>query len=244
MKLKILGCAMITGVAMSQTVNAEDELSREWSGSASLGAVMTDGNSDTRNIAGSINVARQADLWRHNAFGSIYNAEANGEETANRLELGYKLDRSIDERSYVFGRLRYDTDEFGNIDNRYSGIVGVGRTFISTARVSFGAEIGIGVHQTEYLEPLDGELEADGGTIYIGANYSNAITDTVTFNSVLSAELTDSNNLTVWDNILNVRLSERLSLGLGLLTRNNSDITGDLGENTDTTTQISLNYGI
>jgi len=244
MKLKTICCAIAVGLSVNHIANAQDALTPEWSGTASLGAVITDGNSDTQNIAGSVNVSRQADIWRHNAFGSVYKAEANDEETADRFELGYKLDRQIDAQTYGFGRLRFDADEFGNIDSRYSGIVGVGRTFMDTGKMKFSAEIGIGMHQTEYLVPVDGELEADGGTVYLGANYSNAISDAVTFNSIFSAELADSNNLTVWDNNLNFRVSDRISLSAGILTRSNSDIRGELGEKTDTTTRFSINYGI
>ncbi len=244
MKLKSICCAIAVGLSVTHVVNAQDELSSTWSGSAGLGAVITDGNSDTQNIAGSINVSKQADVWRHNAFGSVYKAESNDEETANRLELGYKLDRQLDAITYGFGRLRYDTDDFGNIDSRFSGVVGVGRTFIQSAKVNFSAELGIGMHQTDYLTAVDGELDADGATIYFGANYSNKLTDTMTFNSVFSAELADSNNLTVWDNSLSFRVSERVALSAGLLTRTNSDIVGELGEKTDTTTRFTVNYGI
>lgn len=244
MKIKLICLAVAGSFSLTPVVQAEENLTSEWSGSAGLGAVITDGNSDTKNIAGSINVAKQADIWRHNAFGSIYSAESNDVETADRFELGYKLDRTINETTYGFGRLRYDSDDFGNIDGRFSGTVGVGRSFIKGDKINFSGEIGIGAHKTDYITPVDGEADADGATIYLGANYSNVLTENMTFNSNFSAELADSNNLTVWDNSLSFKMSDRLSLAVGLLTRSNSDITGDLGEKTDTTTRISVNYGI
>lgn len=228
----------------SNRTDMSDSLSDSWSGSAGFGAVATAGNSDTRNVAGTINVSKRSDIWRHNAFGSIFNAEANGTESANRFDLGYKLDREINEILYGFGRLRYDSDDYGNIDGRFSGIVGVGRTFIDTGKVSFNGEAGIGAHQTDYNTPVNGNDSDDGAVFYLGLNYSNMISENLTFNSVFNAELADSNTYTVWDNSLSFRVSDRISLNLGLLSRANSDIEGPEGSKTDTATRWSINYGI
>lgn len=221
-----------------------DAVSSNWSGSAGFGAVFTSGNSDTENLAGSINISRRDDGWRHNAFGSIYKAESNDVESANRFDLGYKLDRDINEVMYGFGRIRFDADDFGNIDGRYTAIGGVGRTFIDNGKVMFNGEAGIGGHKTEYLEPIDGEDEADGAVFYLGLNYANQLTDVLTFNSVFNTELADSNSFSVWDNSLGFQINERLSLSLGLLSRSNSDVVGVAGKKTDTTMRWSINYGI
>ncbi len=221
-----------------------DASTSAWSGSAGFGAVITGGNSDTQNLAGSINVSRRDDIWRHNAFGSLYKAEANDVESANRFDLGYKLDRDINEFMYGFGRIRYDSDDYGNIDGRFTGIAGVGRTFVNTGKVMFNGEAGIGGHKTEYLTPIDGDDEADGAVFYLGLNYSNQLMENLSFNSVFNAEMADSNTYTVWDNSLGFQINDRISLNLGLLSRANSDIVGSEGKKTDTTMQWSINYGI
>lgn len=214
--------------------------SRDWSGSAGFGAVATAGNSDTQNIAGSINISKRDDIYRHTAFGSLYKAEANDVESANRFDLGYKLDRQINEIVYGFGRLRYDSDDYGNIDGRFSGTVGVGRTFIDDGKISFNGEAGIGAHKTDKL--IGGK--EDGALLYLGLGYQNIINENLTFNSIFNAEVADSNTYTVWDNSLSFRLSDRISLAVGLLTRNNSDLLGPLNKKQDTTTRWSINYGI
>lgn len=228
----------------SNRADMSDSLSSDWSGSAGFGAVITGGNSDTQNLAGSINVSKRDDIWRHNAFGSLYKAESNDIESANRFDLGYKLDRDINDIMYGFGRLRYDSDDYGNIDGRFTGVVGVGRTFINTGKVMFNGEAGIGAHQTDYLVPVNGEDDADGAVFYLGLNYANQISENLTFNSIFNAEVADSNTYTVWDNSLSFQLSDRVSLNVGLSNRSNSDITGELGKKTDTTTRWSINYGI
>ncbi len=252
MKKSLLSLAVAFSLVSASQVIAQDGLSDSWSGAAAFGAVITAGNSDTRNISGSLNVSRQSTIYRHNMFGSIFNAEENDNETANRFDLGYKLDRQFNDVMYGFGRLRFDSDDYGNIDGRFSGTVGVGRNFIDNGKVRFDGEIGIGAHSTDYLSldaDADGvneltELDASGGLVFLGLSYSNILSDNVSFNSKFNAEIADSNTYTVWDNSLDFRMSERLSLSVGLLSRNNSDIVGTLGEKSDTSTRIGIVYGI
>ena len=93
--------------------------------------------------------------------------------------------------------------------------------------------------------PLVEVLDDDAGAVLYGsARYSNVLNERVTFNSILSFEVADVNTLTVWDNSLNVSLSERISVIFGILTRNNSDIEGALGDNTDTATRLNIAVGL
>lgn len=277
---KTLSNLALTGALLSGgPALAQSELLDGWSGSAGISAILTAGNSDTQNLGGSVNVSKQQNVWTHNAFGSIYNAENNDVETANRFDLGYKIDRQFNDLMYGFGRLRYDSDDYGNIDGRFSGVVGVGRRFIQDQKQSLSGEIGIGGHSTDYIsltpvtvdqvevddagvfvldgnglpvvtqipdasvEPLE-SLSESGATLYGGLKYSNILSDMLTFNSAFTFEAADSNTYTVWDNSLNIAVSDRISLALGLLTRSNSDIVGPLNEKTDTATRISFVYGI
>lgn len=280
MKLKLTLASAITGFALCATgpAMAQFDLLDGWSGSANAGFLFTSGNSENTNFNGSASITKQINLWSHTAFGSAFYAESNDEDIAERFELGYKLDRQFTDTLYGFGRARYDTDEFGNIDNRYSLIAGVGNKFLDDDKQFFSAEVGIGYTRTEFDRPLDAEpfddtpqigpdglpitgpdglpitvvpptfddddLEDDGVVLYGAANYSNKLSDILTFNSVFTIEIADVNTLTVWDNSLLVALSERISLSFGILTRNNSDIEGALGDNTDTATRFNIVVGL
>jgi len=273
--LVVSGALLAGGPAMAQS-----QLLEGWSGSASLNALFTDGNSDTRNIGGSVNVTKQQGPWAHNAFGSLFNAESNDLRTADRFDLGYKLDRQINDRLYGFGRLRFDVDDFGNIDSRFSAFVGAGYEIFKDSKQSFSGELGIGGSTTDFIsltpvtvtapllddtgfsitdpvtglqqtiqiadesvEPLD-SLSESSAALYGSLDYSNILSDILTFNSLFSFEATSDNTYIVWDNSLNVSVSERISLSLGLLTRTNTDIVGPLGEETDTGFRVGIVYGI
>jgi len=257
---------------------AQTDLLSGWSGSAGVNGIFTGGNSDTTNIGGSINVSKQQNIWTHTAFGSIFNAESNDVETANRFDLGYKLSRQFTEQLYGFGRLRYDADDFGNIDGRFSGFVGAGYQFFQDEKQSLSGELGIGGTSTDFisLSPasitvpsvdatgapiLDANgvqftevvtddsimldsLSESGAALYGGLNYANRLGETLTFNSIFSFEAADANTYIVWDNSLAVAVSERISLSVGLLTRTNTDIVGELGEETDSAFRVGILYGI
>jgi len=178
---------------------------------------------------------------------------------------GYKLDRQFTDTVYGFGRLRFDVDDFGNIDSRTTGVVGIGKRFFDDGKQAFSGEIGIGGQDTNFIiQGLDvpapdpdavdenglpivtaqGVDDDAGAVLYGGLTYSNILNERVTFNSVFSFEAADVNTLTVWDNSLNVSLSDRISLSFGILARNNSEIEGELGETTDTATRFNIVYGI
>ena len=262
-KLTLISTTIAAAMLAGNPVMAQSSLLEGWSGSAGLGLLFTTGNSETENFNANVNISKQQGVWRHSAFGSAFRAENNDLETANRYDLGYKLDRNFTDTVYGFGRLRFDVDDFGNIDSRFTGVVGVGKNFFDDGKQAFSAEIGIGGTDTNFInedaagEPLDPDavgpdglplvevLDDDAGAVLYGsARYSNVLNERVTFNSILSFEVADVNTLTVWDNSLNVSLSERISVIFGILTRNNSDIEGALGDNTDTATRLNIAVGL
>ena len=261
MKAKLIfTSALVCGTFLTTySAFAEKSPSNEWGGSASLGGVMTSGNSDTKNITGSASVSKETGTWNHTAFGSIYNSENNGTETANRFDVGYKLDRKINDSMYVFGRLRYDADEYGNIDGRFTGVVGLGKKFIDTDKQKLSGEIGIGAHKTTFLTltpiltsagvvdpnqtPLD-SIKEDGTVLYGGLNYSRVLNKNMTFNSVFNFEAAENNTNFTWDNSVGIKMSDKISLSIGLMSRSNTNTVGQLGKKTDTATRFSLVYGL
>lgn len=241
-----------TSLIGNNAIAAEETLTSTWSGSASLGGFVTSGNTENSSTTGAVTLAKRTDNWTHNLSGSIYTAEENDIETAERTELAYRIDRYLSDSTFVFGRLGYDTDDFANIDGRTSLLVGIGRTFFASEKRGFDASIGVGSQSTDFISlDADGDgtnetesLSSDDTVIYVGLNYRNRLRENLTFNSVLSLEYTEINTLSVWDNNLSLAVSERFSIAFGILTRDNSDIIGVRGKNTDSSTTLRLIYGI
>src|SRR5690606_31110091 len=85
----------------------------EWSPTAELGFVATQGNTDTVSLNGRFGLTGESDRWTHDYYFSGLRAEQDEEITASRLELAGKSARKFGERSYAGAALRYENDRFG-----------------------------------------------------------------------------------------------------------------------------------
>lgn len=236
-----LSIVLAGALSLATTAVAETDVEEgKWSGSASLGGIVTSGNTDNQSITGSIGVSRRSGDNSHNVFGSIYRAEENGVDSADRSELGYSFDRYFDDPLFWFARLRYDTDTFSNIDSRSSVVIGMGSTFIDNEIHTLTGRGGVGFGQTEFV---DGSEDTDGTVVFTGLEYQAKLGDALSFHSSLTTELSN-NTLTIWDSSLRYSVSDSFSVSLGYLRRDNGDVEGELGETVDTITSLNLIYGI
>lgn len=238
MKKTSLSIALAATLAMAVTAAAADD--QKWSGSASLGGIVTSGNTDNQSITGSLDISRRSGVNQHNLFGSIYQAEEDGVDSADRSEIGYSFDRYFDDPLFWFARLRYDTDTFSNIDSRSSVTVGMGSTFFENDTHSLSGRAGIGFGETQFVDESE---DVDGTVVFGGLQYQAKIGESLSFHSSLTTELS-VNTLTIWDSSLRYSVSDRFSVSLGYLMRDNGDVEGALGETVDTVTSINLIYGI
>jgi putative salt-induced outer membrane protein len=228
-------------LSLVTTVAAETEVEDgKWSGSASLGGIVTSGNTDNQSITGSIGVSRRSGDNSHSFFGSIFRAEEDGVESADRSEIGYSFDRYFDDPLFWFARLRYDTDTFSNIDSRSSVVIGMGSTFIHNDMHTLTGRGGIGFGETEFV---DNSESVDGTVVFAGLEYQAKLGESLSFHSSLTTELS-TNTLTIWDSSLRYSVSDSFSVSLGYLRRDNGDVEGELGETVDTITSLNLIYGI
>jgi len=136
-----------------------------WSGTASLGATSSTGNSEASNINGSIRLSKTVNRWEHLLFGSIFKGTssiiivdrdpATGEpilnadgqpnrrivngDNSDRLALGYQPKFYYNPKTYFFGIIDWEQDKPGNIDTATRQIGGVGYRFY--ANVTFNADL-------------------------------------------------------------------------------------------------------
>jgi len=241
-----LSCALCA--ALSTNAMAVDD--RQWTGHASVGATISSGNTDHRRLLASAELARKLGDNAHRFSAGIYQAESDDESVADRSELTYQLNRHIDPSVYWLARLRYETDDFANIDGRSIINIGLGGKLLQHERQSLSAEGGIGWAHAGYnsLDP-DGDgnddlntLDASGTSVYASLAYHFQISTQLNFTSRFRGDYS-INETAAWDNHLNYRLSERLSVSVGYLLRT-TDVTGARGDKQDSTTMLSLNYGL
>ena len=91
---------------------APDQSSGHFSGDASLGALSTSGNTDTRSVNAKVGLEYHDGAWKHAGHAAAITAQQNDLTTDERYSAGYKLSYDFNPNDYAFGSVDYDNDRF------------------------------------------------------------------------------------------------------------------------------------
>ncbi len=157
--------------------------------------------------------------------------------TAEAYDLGWKTERNLSDKDFVFGRLDWRKDNFGAFDKQFSQTVGYGRRLIKTDKHLLNLEAGVGARQSE---TQDGVTENE--TIFRGgAYYKWQFSETAEFRQDLTVESGSANTYLVSDTAVSAKLVGNLALVASYTIKHNTDVPA-LTEKTDTYTSLSLEY--
>lgn len=242
MKTKtILFCAAMN-LAVSATANAEG-----WAGQGEAGLIKASGNTESENFNIGLNFKKDGDVWSHDLSFFLYQASADGVDSAESIGASYLLKRSLTDRSYLFGGLSYLDDEFDGFTEQASISAGYGYKVIDTEPVGWDVGIGVGYRDTsEFIRPEDGSPgfegeDLSGPTLVLLSDYRNQLTPTTQFVDKFVAEIGADNTFIENDAAVIVAMNEKFALKAGLLVRHNTDPAMG-ADDTDTITSINLVY--
>ncbi|MFK8082933.1 MAG: YdiY family protein [Granulosicoccus sp.] len=235
-----------------------------WSGTATLGATSSTGNSEASNVNGSIRLGKTVERWEHLVFGSVFKGSSSivivergpdGEpilgddgrqqrtivkgDNSDRLALGYQPKFYYRPKTYFFGILDWEQDKPGNIDSATRQILGVGYEFYSNASGFLSAEAGFGNKNTELVVGDD----VNGGVGYLGLNFLSRVNENVTFNADMRSDFGSDNTFVELGLGVAFKISEKLAFKIAHFSRSNSDLSsGDspLDSSSDSVTTINL----
>lgn len=270
---KSIAALLVTGaLAFSSAANAQDTIKDTvssafdgWSGTASLGATSTTGNSESSNINGNIRLGKSVGKWEHLVFASIFKGtstivdvarDATGTpiledgqvqriiikgDNSDRIALGYQPKYYYNEKTYLFGLLDWEQDKPANIDSATRQIVGVGHRFYSSASGFLSAEVGVGNKSTALVTGDD----VDGGIGYLGLNFLSRVNENVTFNADMRSDFGSDNTFVEIGLGVTFKVSEKMALKIAHFSRNNSDLsspdaTNLLDSSSDSVTSLNL----
>lgn len=200
---------------------AAGQAQAEWSGKGELGGVLARGNTDSETVSGKLDVAKEIDRWKHSAGFSILRSVSNDVTSANRWELRGESDYKLTDRSYLFGALRYEDDDFTAYKYQATASLGYGYKFIDTDRTKLDGKIGVGYRFSELR--LTGE-SADDAIIRGVIDFSHQLTETTAIVDKFLVEAGSDN--TFLQNVLGieVKMTDALALGLSYDVRHNTDV--------------------
>ncbi len=209
-----------------------------WKGEGTLGYTATSGNTDSENLNASLGVSRQANKWKHAASIESIRNEADDEVSADSLVLKEKSEYALNEKSYVFGQLRYEDDEFSGYERQTSIAFGAGSRFVETERHFLDLSAGLGFRSLK--ESVTGD-ETEEAIVTANLNYEYKISETATFSEAILVESGDENTHSESATSLKAKIDGNLATKISYLVKHNSDVPGGTDKSDEIVT-VSLVY--
>jgi putative salt-induced outer membrane protein len=219
----------------------------DWKGKAEAGLVIASGNTETETANAKALFANEIGLWKHTLGAAALYASDQGTTTAQRWEVSEQSDYNFNPRTFWFGAVRYEDDEFSGFEYQATVSTGIGRKFIDTAATKFVGTAGVGYKSFETRDTFDEDTgvllamgESDSEAVFRGTlDFEHAFTDTTKLIDKFIIEAGSTNTFAQNDLSLQVKMTDVLALAVGYSVRHNTD--PPLGfEKTDTLTTINL----
>jgi putative salt-induced outer membrane protein len=115
-----------------------------WDGKIEASALLSSGNSENSAVGILIDAARTSGDFVHNIDAFFNLGSSNGITNQKRWGAAYKLDYSLGEHTYAFGRIAYEEDEFSGFDYRVFAGAGLGRFLAQSEPFTWKVEGGPG----------------------------------------------------------------------------------------------------
>jgi putative salt-induced outer membrane protein len=228
---------IIAALLLPLALMAQEEAESPWAGKATLGYLATSGNTENSTLNTAVEVGFATGEWLHTANAAAISAAENEVTTAEAYQLGWKTERSLTDKDYVFGLLQWRKDNFGAFETQFSQALGYGRHVIDTDKHKFDLEAGVGARQSEtQLGLTENETIVRGG-----AYYKWLFSETAEFRQDLTAESGSENTYLESVSAVSAKLLGNLALVASFTVKHNTDVPL-LTEKTDTFTALSLEY--
>ena len=224
----ILLLATVTGHAQTQA---------GFSGRVALGYLATSGNTENETFNSNFDLDWNRAPWHHALTGAAVRASTDNVTTAEAYSLDWQSDYDLSERSYVFGLIAWNDDQFSGYDQQIRAVLGYGRRFIATERHALNGEVGAGARQADLR---DGTNE-DESILRLSGDYLWIISETAEFSQSLAIESGSFNTYTETVTKLTADIRGSLSIVFSYTIKNNSEVPAGI-EKTDTFTAIALEY--
>ena len=235
MKLRMF--VMAAALLAPFSLMAQDEPESPWAGKATLGYLATSGNTENTTLNTGFELGFETGDWAHLLNAAAINASENDDTTAEAYDLGWKSERNLTDKDFLFGRVSWRTDKFGGYDTQLSETIGYGRRLVDTDKHKLNAEIGAGARQSKLQ---DGTKEDE--TIFRGGMYYKWLfSETAEFRQDLTAEGGEENTYIASVTAVSAKLLGDLALVASYTIKHNTDVPAST-EKTDTYTALSLEY--
>jgi putative salt-induced outer membrane protein len=205
--------------ALLATLVATPALASDWKGKGEFGLVLSRGNSEAETLNAKVDEGTEIGQWTHAVGFSALRASTENVTTADRYELRGQTNYKLTDRSFVFGALRYENDEFSAFDYQATASGGYGYKFMDTERTKLVGQIGAGYRLAEVR--LTGESQ-DEAVARGDILFEHQFTDTTKLIDKFLVEAGSSNTFLQNELAVEVKMTDRLALSVAYAVRHNT----------------------
>lgn len=235
--MKKSSLALALSLIVPVSAHALDGRDYGWFGHASLGGVLTTGNTDTSSVNAALKETYRSKQWQHLIDLSVLDSRDKGRNTAKRYVANYRVTFKLYPDSHFFTDVRFVVDEFSGYERQLFQTLGYVHRLVDGLNDIFDVEIGAGLTQ----QRLDSGLRDDSEVGRVGFNYLHEFEHGNQFSSDLIVLAGAENTYSQFRASLKTKIVGDLALEFGQTFQRNSRV--DEGKkNTDTTTNIGLVY--
>lgn len=230
------GLLIATSNAFAQD---EEEVEYGWTGAGEFGFVNTTGNTESTALNARLEFIKTTESWRHRFTATALMTSEDGIQDNERYTAEAQSDRSLNEKSWLFGSFRWDSDKFGSYDPQMSLTAGYGRQLMKSEKHELKGEIGAGYRKLE--ERVSGNSEEEMIMRFL-LDDTWQVFSTTTWTNRLLVESGSSNTFTQFNSGLAVAMTDKFAVKLGFEARYNTQIPPGDTEDLDTITSVNLVY--
>ena len=150
-----------------QADEERERLKPQWSTFLEAGGVLKEGNTNTFDARGRLDVTRKTPSDLLDLFLTAEFSEQNDLRSNNEVRGGVRYEALYDEQKYWYVRVEMEYDEFENLDLRSTAAVGLGKYWIKTSVEELKTSYGIGYRH----EAFSTGLTNDSAVVDLGLDY-------------------------------------------------------------------------
>lgn len=216
-KLKNAVCLLVLCASWAPSARAQDPVPQGFSGSASFGLSLTQGNTDTLNVNATVDSIYDPKAKNLVKWNGLYlRGKQNDVLSVNRVAGSVRDEYTMSKRIFLFGQFDALHDTFKGIDFLYAPLAGVGYKAIDTKRTTFAIDAGAG----GVLEKDTGSSPRGSGAGTFGEKFIYQMTEALTLKESMNG-LLKMNDVEDWLYTFDVgvaaKINSRMQLAVDLL---------------------------
>ncbi len=237
---------------MAMVMVGANQAFAEWTGAGQLGVVHAHGNTNSSSANAKVDAVNELEVWKHTfGFNALY-AENEEITSGKRWDAMWQSDYELTEKTFWFGGLRYEHDDYGAFSYQAAVTTGAGYKFYDTEITKLSAQLGVGFKRSrpqtliedddsdEVIDRVHGEA-TNRGVVTGAINFEHVLTPNTKVIDKFLVEAASDNTYLQNTLALQVSMSDRLALSVGYELRQNTSPPPDQ-QRLDTLTTLNLVY--